>query len=318
MPIMDHTFFIADKLRGIPLVSHSLVSRKKVSNEDDKSIITSSSSQTSTATTTTTTTLNRMVEIAKAIQVEKRNVGAVEDKQAASGASRIGKQTTGTGGLLFRPSAMTAATSSLIKKKQPLTSTTTTTRRPSTRKPATASFSKASYVVATTKPMAVATSGPILAKMLMGNPERNLQQVNTQQQIATSTFKPIAASPSLGGGSVRPRDERQQASSAVEYLERDVAVTRATVNFTGPTQQPLTTQPGFQRRTPQAILTSPRYTNKLNDGARAFAGENWTLFNRADGQMSFFEIMVLISSILMVSTVFIVIIFNWIKSIQSK
>lgn len=293
---MDSNFFIADRLRGIPLVSHA-ASAKKPIIDDDKSTRSSEAQ-----------IPNRMVEVARTVQVEKRNA---EDKQATRAGNQMPRGSTGTSGLLFRPAAMTAATSSITKKRPAEAPTTTTTRRPATRRPTT-THSRASKVVAPTKPMPASTNRPILAKMLMKDPERPQQRPATTAppQLISSTLPMTSSS-----GQARPKEERQR-TSAVEYSEAES--TRGTPNLTRATQEPLTTQPGFQRRTPQTVLASPRYTNKLNDGGRTFAGENWTLFNRTDGHLAVFEVLVLLSSIMIVSTVVFVILFNWIKSIQSK
>lgn len=321
-------FFIADKLRGIPLVSHSAIANQNKPISNGANQLRKSS---------TPIDSSEMVEsLAKEVQVEKRDVAV--DRASSNNNNNNNKvplaSSTGTSGLLFKPSAMTAATSSLIKtKKKP--AATTTTRRPTTRRPATPAARTLSNAVATpTKPIKTSTSRPILAKALMKAPEKpqhNLRQ-NMPLKMAPSeppplmmiTFKPTSSSSSSSSlsssnGYTKLESVRQLAS-VVEYIEQENAKT-TTTNLTKATQQLPTTQPGYQRRTPQTVTTQTRgYTNKLNgvDNGRSFAGENWTLFNKPDGQMSVFEIMVLMSSIMIVSTVVLVILFNWIKSFQSK
>lgn len=286
---MDSTFFIADRLRGIPLVSQ----RKPTST-------TASEDEASKATNSGRKALESSAQ-SKAVQVEKRDAadmsgaGEVASNQMASATGHM------TSGLLFKPAAMTAATSSITKKRPPITSTT---RRPKV------SASRVSKVVSPSKPESrpttTSTSRPILAKMLMKAPEpaphRQVDPSGPSRQAPanSSHLEPESKQDRrLTDGQVSARNNTSPELSRVN-------------------QQTMTTQPGFQRRAPQTVSTPQRYTNKLNDGSRAFAGENWVLFNRNDGQMSVFEVMVLMSSIMIFSTVILVILFNWIKSFQSK
>lgn len=78
-------------------------------------------------------------------------------------------------------------------------------------------------------------------------------------------------------------------------------------------------EPDYQRRTSQATVYS-KYTNRPNDNSpgSSYGGENWVLFNKPDGNFSLFESMVLVSNIMIVGTIIFVIVFGWIKSIQSE
>lgn len=83
---------------------------------------------------------------------------------------------------------------------------------------------------------------------------------------------------------------------------------------------PLTTRqaPDYQQRTHQSLGASQR--GHLNSRYRdePNAGKNWILFNRQDGSFSAFELAVLISNVAIVGTIIFVILFTWIKAFNSK
>lgn len=78
----------------------------------------------------------------------------------------------------------------------------------------------------------------------------------------------------------------------------------------------MTSAPGYQRRTSQSVSLS-KYTNKLSQD-KLYAGPHWTLFNEPNGGYSAFEVLALISNVMIVTTIVAVIIFNWFKSIREK
>lgn len=185
------------------------------------------------------------------------------------------QQTRSSDGLLFKPSAMTASTANFVRAK-----TTTTTRRPASQ--------RARLNQKPTSSSARPKVQPTTVRAVSAN--------SSLEPAKTTTMAPMVSTTTL-----KADLNQMQRSSNTPNLTR--------------TSQTLTTQPGYQRRTPQTVL-SRGFTNKLNDGA--FAGENWVLFNRVDGSFSLFELLALMSSILIVSTVVLVIFLSWFKSLKSK
>jgi len=273
----DVPFFIANRLRNIPLVSDG----RRTSG-------TQASHTTMKPTTLAAMLPNGNLKLAKLERYNQNPDGQVHPQ------TQVKRQAKEEIRLLFQPSGITASTANLVRKKT-MTTASTTTRPNSTGK----QNKKGTVgIAANSTAPANQTHTPILAKMLQ------LEQ-SAPKRIEETKAKP-SAQPEMATTSPMLRLETTHAEGQATSPPNLTKIT-----------QTLTTQPGYQRRTPQTVLSS-KFTHKLNEGKSEFAGENWALFNRPDGGFSAFEILVLISNIMIVSTIVLVLLFNWFMSIKSK
>lgn len=360
------TFFIADRLRGIPLVSNGVVKENRVVSQqqqqhqrENQSLVVYDEPTLESYVNNNNDTNNNSAITKKSIQVEKRNA-AVEMVQQQANSNLASSNGRTTAGLLFRPSAMTASTANIVRNKLPSTGTTTTRRPTSKRaksyiryetvkpkmKLTTKPTSKPTSTTTTTTtsaPTSAMTTTPATTSMMTttSNPVTTTTATATTTPTPTTTAyvtlttiptvattrKPTTAKMSSKGP---PEMSRKSTVASGNHLlstkslkiekialENGKPMTTNVPILTRVAQATQTTQPGFQRRTPQAVLSS-KFTNRPNDGRNGFAGENWVLFNRQDGHFSVFEVLTLMSCIMIVSTIFLVILFNWVKFFQSK
>lgn len=316
--MMDNFSFIADKLRGIPLVSGGRA-------DQDKEQLTS------------------------VVQLEKRDVSSSSQEGILFKSAGITASTSN-----FRRQTVAASQKKQTTAKLP--TTTTTTRRPPTRtSPASVSRSTsdrkqqaaapATTTTTTRKPMTrQLNSGNHLKQQQVASSARPATLNSAQQNTSASsreatTAQPSAAPPSSSGSAaeettattmkkfdklidLNSQDQQQQPARGSIYQEvinlgPARSITPATASASAATAAhllPLVTQSFNQRRTLQPMLGPQRF----NDGKSLSAGPNWVAFNRPDGGFSFFEILVLLSSIIMVSTIVFVILSNWVKSFRRK
>lgn len=288
-PIMEQlnfTSFIADRLRGIPLVSGG---RKREAER-------------STSQEGMSTGASKMVatEPIGKLQILPPNMSPPKQQRT--------RQVTPETGILFANAGITASTASLVRNNKRITTTSTTRRPPTTRKLIRTSSTTMKYFT-TPKPTtttSTTTKRPVLAKMLRPVIQLDQDQSSTIYLRANQTEEDKKL--------IKPAAAPETANLRVDSIER-TQFTNAP-NLTRSTQT-LTTRPDNQRRQQQTVVSS-RFVNKPHDNTNQFAGENWALFSRPDGQFSMFETLALLSNILIVSTIVIVIIFGWIKSIRKK
>lgn len=353
------TFFIADRLRGIPLVSNGMVKEDMVMRQrENQSLVTydESSKESYTSINDTSNSNSSSSELAtmkKSIQVGKRNAAIDMVHQQAKNSKAPDSQTTV--GVLFKSSGITASTANIVRNKQPSTSTTTQkpsskraksyiryeTVKPKLLKQSTSKpNSKTITTTTTTMTTSPSTAAPTVTTTANTTPipiPTTTQTMPPTTTTSTTTSTPIITTiiidtkkPATAKMSSKSPSEMSRATTTGNHLlstkslkiekvalENGRPITTNVPILTRVAQATQTTQPGFQRRTPQAVISS-KFTNRPNDGRNGFAGPNWVLFNRQDGQFSVFEVLTMISCIMIVSTIFLVIIFNWVKFFQSK
>lgn len=318
------TFFIADRLRGIPLVTggrSNLLPPTTTTPSIPTTVITTERTSTINMEPISTSRLKISADTMKLVQVEKRETNL--NRHLGANNPRM---TTIDSNLLFKPAAMTASTANIVRNKV----TTTSTRRPPTTtttrkwKP-TSKVTPVSSIIKRVTPKRP-NRVPTVAQVLMNSEAFTTTSTTTTTPASsapelafTTTMRSLtdetAVATSTVGKLTPPtgtRDDRQMTYSTPMPIPRH---TSTVPNLTR-TSNAMTTQPLNQRRTPQTI-NFPRYSNRLNDASKS-AGENWVLFNRPDGGFSVFEILVLCSNILIVGAIVMVIFMSWMKSMKSK
>lgn len=332
------TYFIADKLRGIPLVTAPGRHRQQQQNDNQN--------------------VERLVPVAKR---DAADLGSSSlNNQQGDSDKFYNRQVTqpSDSGLLFKPSAMTASTANIVRAKVSTRATATTTRKPpttttykprtTTRKWKTITTTTTTQRPTTTKYKHQPVSGRLnngkLAQLIDGRQvadKESRQQTGPPSPTPISTLSMSRAQKPMGITEPSPRTNRIISSfSQVDYEPTTLPPASMTssksttetsdlstesqpnsisqTSLTRSTQQTLTTLPLNQRRTPgQTVPTFPRFTNRPSDSGRS-AGENWVLFNRQDGSFSLFEILVLLSNVMIVSTIILVIILGWVKAFKKR
>lgn len=177
---------------------------------------------------------------------------------------------------------ITTTTISTPIKKKPKPTTTTTTKRPPIQR---------------SRVVPVSAASPSSA---------NRQQQRTNGILAKALLH-------QGTGSRPSSDElqRQNTNSPVVSAISDAVPVARKLNLTSVQQSAF---PGNQRRTQQSVI-APRFVNKPSERA---AGEHWKLFNRTDSQLSLFEGLALAANVMIVSTIAIVILVNWVRALRRK
>lgn len=145
---------------------------------------------------------------------------------------------------------------------------------------------------------------------------------STTTTTTTSTSSPITTTKPINKAKITNNSLRSSSSSSsgiyndprlgVVYsdgIEEPILIGRQTILAPD--------HPDYQRRATQATISS-KFSNRPNDFSSSNPGQNWILFNRPDGKFSIFELMVLLSNILIVATIVFVIIFSWIRSVKSE
>lgn len=313
-------FFIAGKLRGIPLVTEqtaqSSQSNMRVDINHDHHATSvrpkrePSLSQQQESKSNSSKISGRQITVSvngKPIGGDNKEMSPATIRQQQTLRDLVMKdlekrQVDQPVSLLFMPSASTnsvrnrksgsATTVMTTTKKPKVLQTTTRKMNPNQQKQQIPPRSQTT----TTKSPPTTTKAPTTTI----NPTTTNSSTTSTSTTVSSTAKKPTATSSLNSGL---RDDRL----ASIFSQKDEHV------------GPLTTRqaPDYQQRTHQSLGANQRNHMK---GLREepSAGKNWIIFNRQDGSFSAFELAVLVSNVAIVGTIIFVILFTWIKAFNSK
>lgn len=340
-------FFIADKLRGIPLVTSSVnnnnqQAKRKHQDAFEPSIISTSTMAPAPERTTRAHPPQLLQMPAVARGLARRLIADSRQEEPPADEGDEGQR------LLFRPLASTAAMIRSRGSTGPPVAATTTARprgsqpRPWTRQAKTAgqpiqhSFRSQSSrtlglaSVTSTLPPPVrhraveASTTPAEPEPVVAQPPPSREPKSEKSGSARS---PPQHTPSNVNQNTNDHNKQQQHQQQPSTTSRNQSRTGHQVRSASEFQSSGTRRPGGlppvggssasigRAGGNQARLSAADAANRSD---LALAGPNWYVFSRPDGRVSLFELMVLCSNVMIVSTIVVVILYTWFRSVKSK